>query len=94
MPKTGNKLCPLKLIGEANGSSECEGENCACYIKLVKPRYAKTEKYTLVDHEYFYRYAGCGLVHAIPWELVERERKPKTEMQQAEEAYAKLEAKP
>jgi len=85
------KLCPLAAAHPNNEDSICLGEYCACYVKLVKPCYIQTEKYRLVDPEYFYRYAGCGLVRAIPWELVKRERKPK---KQAAEAYAKLEAIP
>ncbi len=82
MSETGDKLCPLKLIGESNSGSICEGENCACYIQLVKPRYMKTNNYRLVDPEYFYRYTGCGLIRTIPWELVKRERKPETVKEQ------------
>jgi len=52
------KLCPI--LSTRLLDSECKGEKCALYVKLVK----FTPSQDLV-------YRGCGLIHHIPWETKE-----------------------
>ena len=83
----GKKFCPF--VNDV--PSECIGEGCACYIKVVKP-IILSKKYGLIDENRYYAYKGCGLVRVIPWQIINRDEIKKTpEMKQAEAIYAKLE---
>lgn len=69
------KTCPFAAAHPHQENSDCLGEACACYVKMDKPRLMQANHCKLTDPEYFYRYAGCGLVTHVPWELVKREEK-------------------
>ncbi len=71
-----SKLCPFAAANPQLDSSKCLGEACACYVEMHKPRLIQTDRYSMVDSEFFYRYKGCGLITHVPWQLVKREEKP------------------
>ncbi len=71
------KVCPFAAAHPNQENSECLGEACACYVKMHKRRLMLAEECRLPDQEFFYRYAGCGLVAQVPWELVRTEDKQK-----------------
>ncbi len=70
-----DKLCPLAAAANPHETGVCLGERCACYIKTSKPRPIKAGEWEYADPDNFYRYAGCGLVSLVHWELVKREEK-------------------
>jgi hypothetical protein len=69
------KVCPLAAAHLQQENSDCLGEACACYVKMYKHFLMQTDGSRFVEHEYFYRYIGCGLVAQVPWELIKREKK-------------------
>lgn len=78
--KEAPKYCPFS-------NSCCVTEECACYIKVVKPMIL-SKKLGLTDPDRFYAYKGCGLVKAIPWQIIDRDSIKKDKDQKA---CAKLE---
>ena len=71
------KTCPIAAANPQIENSICLGEECACYIKVHKPRVIRTGNLRIVDPHYLLRYAGCGLITRIPFELVKREENTK-----------------
>jgi hypothetical protein len=68
------KLCPF-LKDDVHFALECLENQCACYVRMEKPSFLTAN---VVNPEAYYKYEGCGLVNAIPWELVERKPEAKT----------------
>jgi hypothetical protein len=75
------KVCPLAAANPQQNSSDCLGEACACYVKMHKRRVFQNQGCQFYDSEFYYRYAGCGLVAQIPWQIVKIEKVPKASNQ-------------
>jgi hypothetical protein len=63
------KLCPLKFLSD-NAGDKCEGENCACYIKVTKPVLFANG---IADPDFCYYFEGCGLLSIMPFEVIKKE---------------------
>ena len=71
---SNRKICPIAAANPQQNNSDCLGEECACFVKMHKPRPMEAGSLTIADPEFFYRYRGCGLLTHIPWELAKREK--------------------
>ena len=81
-----HKVCPMAAAYPEQHNSDCLGEACACYVKIVKRRSIRIGDFTFEDTKHFYRYRGCGLVTHIPWELKKRKENPKNVKVRVKEA--------
>lgn len=69
-----DKTCPLMIFAGVTDPEEvkCIGENCAAYLKMMKPRVFGAGQNAYPDPETYLRYEGCGLVTLIPWQVAKR----------------------
>jgi len=81
-----HKVCPLAAAYPEQHNSDCLGEACACYVKIVKRRSIRIGDITFDDPKHVYTYRGCGLVTHVPWELKKRKEKRKNVKAQVKEA--------
>ena len=81
-----HKVCPLAAAYPQQHNSDCLGEVCACYVKIVKRRSIRIGDITFDDPKHIYSYRGCGLVTHVPWELKKRKEKPKNVKARLKEA--------
>jgi hypothetical protein len=70
------KVCPLAAANLQQNDSDCLGEACACYVKMLKPRLLHIGGIAVADEKFILRYEGCGLVTHIPWGVIKKEDTP------------------
>ncbi|MCX8151386.1 MAG: hypothetical protein N3D85_07820 [Candidatus Bathyarchaeota archaeon] len=70
------KFCPFI-------NRDCLTEKCACYTKTFKPVY-RSRSQGITDPRFYYRYIGCGLVKAIPWQLIDSTDRSENELENIE----------